>query len=168
MASINPPNFFPIGAPVTLLIASSGITSSTRKAINHVRTLKTANPHYYTSIFSRIGELTNAARKAIAGGDMLSLGTLLKVNHRLLVELGISLPILDAMVNTAHQAGALGAKLTGSGQGGNIIALVDENHIDSVTNALYNAGSTHVWQTEVTESEDQALTMTSTRMDYAS
>ena len=144
-----PPVFCSIGKPMTLLIASSGIPSSTRKAVNEVRSRKSSNPKHYEEIFKQIGNLTESAKTAITEGDILTLGALLKDNHKLLVDLGVSIPLLDTMVNASLQAGAFGAKLTGSGQGGNMIALVDENHIDSVNNALINVGSTHVWKTHI-------------------
>lgn len=143
----NPPNFCSIGAPVHVLIASSGIAASTRKAVNEVQARRSVNPHEYELIFNRIGDLANTAHKALAGGDLDTLGAVLNANHALLAEMGVSIPKLDTMVDTALQAGALGAKLTGSGQGGNMIALVDENHITPVKNALYKAGSAYVWQT---------------------
>ncbi len=147
----NPPNFCTIGAPILLLIASSGISTSTRKVVNEVRSRWSVKPHYYEDIFNRISDLTNTAREAIAEGDLNTLGELLNANHALLIDLGVSIPKVDIMVTTALQAGALGAKLTGSGQGGNIIALVDAKHIDTVENALYDAGSTQVWQTRIAE-----------------
>ena len=79
------PIFCPIGAPIILLIASSGVIASTRKSVDHVRSRMSENPDYYKERFSRIGDLSIAARKALAEGDYVSLGTLLKLNHTLLV-----------------------------------------------------------------------------------
>ncbi len=63
-------------------------------------------------------------------------------NHILLQELGVSTPELDLLVETARQAGALGAKLSGGGLGGNIIALVDEE-TDQITEALTKSGAVY-------------------------
>jgi mevalonate kinase len=145
------PVFCSIGVPLTLLIASSGITASTRKSVAFVRTKMVENPDYVNKIFTRIGDLSVAARKALIEGNYVSLGALLKENHALLVDLGVSIPKLDMMVNAAHQAGAFGAKLTGSGQGGNVIALVDAEHIEPVKESLYAAGSVDIWKACITD-----------------
>jgi mevalonate kinase len=146
-----PPDFCRIGVPIILLIASSGIAASTRDVIHAVRSRMSAKPSYYQDIFKRIGDLTDTARISIAEGDLHALGALLIENHQLLVDLGVSIPKLDSMVNAALAAGAFGAKLTGSGQGGNIIALVDEKNTEKVKNNLYHAGSAEVWQTIITD-----------------
>ncbi len=152
-----PPDFCEIGAPLHILIASSGIAASTRKAVNDIKDRWYANPHYYEVLFNRIGELTNTARQALKQGDLQALGVVITANHALLVELGVSIPKLDRMVDAALHAGALGAKLTGSGQGGNIIALVGEDNLKRVENALYTAGSTQVWQTRISAEMKSAV-----------
>lgn len=68
--------------------------------------------------------------------------------------MGVSLSELDALVGAAQRNGALGAKLTGAGQGGNIIALVTEETIDTIERALEGAGATRVWRAYVTPTPD--------------
>jgi mevalonate kinase len=60
----------------------------------------------------------------------------MNINHRLLSAIGVSTPKVDMIVNTAVKKGAYGAKLTGAGGGGSIIALVDENKLEKVKSSL--------------------------------
>lgn len=145
----SPPETFRIGMPFHLLIASSGIASSTREAVAEVRHRWAATPGYYEVIFNCIGAIARAARAAVEQGALHALGVLLNENHELLAKMGVSLPQLDHLVGAARAAGALGAKLTGSGQGGNVIVLVEEETLDRVREALNAAGAIHVWHTEV-------------------
>jgi mevalonate kinase len=100
-------------------------------------------------MFERIGEITRAARQAIEGGDAASLGTLMNANHELLQRLTVSSIELDLLVESAIDAGALGAKMSGGGRGGNIIALVTESHTRQVIAALHSAGAARVVKTRL-------------------
>ncbi len=143
------PETFSIHAPFRLLIAYSGIASSTRAAVAEVRTRWEAAPGYYNVVFDCIGAISNAARAALQQGAIQTLGALLNENHELLMKMGVSLPQLDNLTQAAVRAGALGAKMTGSGHGGNIIALVEDATTAAVKAALSSAGAPHVWETIV-------------------
>lgn len=140
---------FNIGRPFHLLIVNSGVASSTRAAVQNVRRQWTSAPQYYDTVFDCIGNIANAARTAVEQGELHTLGQLLNENHRLLQNIGVSLPALDTLVNAAQEAGALGAKLTGSGLGGNIITLVHPAQLLAIQAALYTAGATKIWHTKV-------------------
>ncbi len=143
------PQVFNIGAPFHILIANSGVASSTKEAVTEVRRRLSLAPDYYNTVFNCIGNMANAARAAVESGDVATLGTLLNENHQLLRTMGVSLPELDRLIEAARNNGARGAKLTGSGQGGNIIALVDAEQLEIVEDALWAAGAAHVWHTVV-------------------
>ncbi len=143
------PETFRIAAPFDVLIAHSGITSSTRGAVDEVRHRWHATPAYYEMIFTCIGAIAHAARAAVEQGALQALGTLLNENHELLAKMGVSICKLDGLVYAARSRGALGAKLTGAGQGGNVIALVNEPALPAVRQALNEAGAIHVWHTRV-------------------
>ncbi|MEA3310479.1 MAG: mevalonate kinase [Chloroflexota bacterium] len=143
------PEVFTIGAPFWLLIANSGIPSSTREAVRRVRQRQDAEPAVYAAYFARMGQLAYEARQTITGGDIRALGPLLDENHALLRQLGVSLPALERLVAAARAAGALGAKLTGGGMGGNVIALVRVERKAAVAEALRQAGAVQVWETLV-------------------
>jgi len=74
---------------------------------------------------SAIGDLVRRGEDALADGDVETLGRLMDVNHGLLSALGVSARTLDNMVWAARDGGAVGAKLTGAGGGGSIVALDD-------------------------------------------
>jgi mevalonate kinase len=77
------------------------------------------------------------------------LGALMDENHALLQQLTVSSPELDRLVDTARQAGALGAKLSGGGRGGNMIALVEPERAEVVSQALEAAGATQTIITQI-------------------
>jgi mevalonate kinase len=70
-------------------------------------------------------------------------------NHVLLQEMTVSSPELDKLVSAALNAGALGAKLSGGGRGGNMIALVEPDQAEAVASALMEAGAKHTIVTQV-------------------
>ena len=139
------PETFRIHTPFHLLIANSGIAASTSGSVAEVRHRWEAAQSYYDVIFDCIGAIALAARAAVEQGALGALGVLFNENHDLLVKMGVSLYQLDLLTSAAREAGALGAKLTGSGQGGNIIALVEPERLDAVRQALVGAGATATW-----------------------
>ena len=140
---------FSLGAPVNLLIADSGISSHTREVVADVRDAWEAEPVHYDFVFDQIGELTDQARRSMEEGDPYSLGLLMDENHELLVQIGVSCSELDELAEAARFAGALGAKLSGAGRGGNLIALVEEISLERVKEALLEAGACRVISTVV-------------------
>jgi mevalonate kinase len=145
----NAPEVFTIGAPFHVLIADSGISGSTREAVAGVRQRWEQARELYEARFDQMGAIADAARQAIARGEQARLGKLLDENHVRLREIGVSIPVLDRLVTAAREAGALGAKLTGAGMGGNVIALAPEAQIESIRRALLRAGARRVWHTIV-------------------
>ena len=107
------------------------------------------SPGRYDDLFDRIAALVLAAREAIERGETLPLGEGMNRNHGLLQEMGVSSPVLDGLVRAALDAGACGAKLSGGGRGGNVIALVDPACREGVREALAAAGAHHVIVTKV-------------------
>lgn len=140
---------FWVGKPFLLAIADTGILSSTREVVGDLRRRYHADPSHYELILARIGQVVEAARPAIEGGDLEQLGRLMDENHDLLQQAGVSCPELDRLVVAARQAGALGAKLSGAGWGGNMIALIPEEMRACVDMMLRLAGATDVLITEV-------------------
>ncbi len=138
-----------IGRPFTLLIADTGISASTKKAVSDVRRLYDVNPPSIEGLFNSIGALVNAGRKAIEVGDYQSLGSIMNENQIILRNLTVSSAELDKLVQVARDAGALGAKLSGGGRGGNMIAVVEPENAVLVKSDLLDAGASHVYQTVV-------------------
>ncbi len=130
---------FKPGAPFTIIIANTGIAAPTKESVSDVRKLWQADPVYLEGLFFEIGEISRKARSAIETGECQLLGPLMNQNHHLLQELTVSSPELDNLVKIAMDNGALGAKLSGSGRGGNIIALVDPQNQEKARTALFTA-----------------------------
>lgn len=133
-----------IGGPFELLVADTGVRSATRLPVGAVRERWEAQPAAYEARFDEIGALVAAAREALLRGDPAALGPLLTRNQELLSAIGVSSPDLDRLVGAALSAGALGAKLSGAGWGGVMIALVDDGSRDRVAEALRGAGAARV------------------------
>lgn len=138
-----------IAAPLTLLIGDTGVRSATRLPVGAVRQGWQADPARYEALFDQIGALVWHARAALAQGAVVQLGTLLDQNHALLQQIGVSSPELDRLVEAARAAGALGAKLSGAGWGGVMLALVAPQTRERVRAALVAAGATQVLETTI-------------------
>lgn len=106
-------------AELPILIADSGRKSATIDVVTDVRKRFPAN----RPILKAIGQLTTEAVPALKSGSLASTGALMNENQRLLRELTVSNPELDRIAELALQSGALGAKLTGAGRGGNMLIL---------------------------------------------
>jgi mevalonate kinase len=148
-----PAERLPVGAPFTLLIGDTGARSPTKHVVERVRQAQEHNPARYDALFDQIGDIANEARRAIEIGDVDGLGPLMDDNHELLIELRVSSSKLDELVEAARFGGAIGAKLSGAGQGGNMVALVEDDYVDEVTEALREAGAVRVICTRVTTTD---------------
>lgn len=144
-----PPETFVPGGSFEFLIGDTGIPAPTAQAVAEVRAGWEAARGEFEATFDSIADLVVAARAAIVAGNPVELGTLMDQNHDLLVVLGVTSPELDLLADAARSAGALGAKMSGGGKGGNMIAAVTPETVPSVTQALYAAGAVSVLHTEV-------------------
>lgn len=138
---------FRVACPVALLIGDTGVRSSTRAAVEDVRRHWTAQPARFEALFDRCGALAEAARRALECGDLPELGRLMDANHAVLQEITVSSAELDRLTAVARAAGALGAKLSGAGRGGNMIALVHPETAVLVEQSLKEAGARQVLHT---------------------
>ena len=138
-----------VGQPFTILIADTGIPAPTKESVGDVKKLWEADKMKWESIFDHIGEIARKARTSVERGTWEALGKLMNENHALLQELTVSSPELDRLVETAHHAGALGAKLSGGGRGGNMIALVEPEKAEAASLVLREAGAKNTIITRV-------------------
>jgi mevalonate kinase len=113
-----------VGQPLAIAVAIAGPPASTRAMVEAVARLRDAQPSHVAEIFSGIARLVEQAKEPIAAGAPDELGQLMDENQMLLAELGVSTSGIDEACARARSAGAFGAKLTGSGGGGAVIALV--------------------------------------------
>lgn len=138
-----------IKRPLRILIADSGRASLTREAVAKVSRLYQRHPDSTWGLLAAIGAIVEQARACLRAGDHRRLGELMTDNHRQLQGLQVSSPRLDGLVEAALAAGALGAKLSGGGLGGNMIALVDESKGPAVREALIRCGAVDLVETVV-------------------
>jgi mevalonate kinase len=144
-----PPQPFRVARPFHLLIGDTGQPSSTKITVADVRAGYEREPGRYARLFEAAGDIARQARSLIESGRPNDLGPLMQSNHSLLQALGVSSPELDKLVSAACQAGALGAKLSGGGRGGNMLALVTPETCSVVEAALLEAGAVRVIATTV-------------------
>jgi mevalonate kinase len=138
-----------LGGHFTVVIGDTGISSPTMVAVGDLRELWLADPHHYEVIFDAVSEIVKRARVCIENGMSQALGSLMDENQTLLEQMHVSSPELERLVQAAREAGALGAKLSGGGRGGNMIAMVHPEHAERVANALQEAGAVRTWVTMV-------------------
>ena len=133
-----------VEAPCQIVIADTGRAVKTREAVDRVRQRYTERQSDTEDIFQRISHVVRSARRALESGQQPQLGALMSENHEMLRQLGISSPALDTLVEASIAAGALGAKLSGGGMGGNMIALADGSTLPALRQALSLAGAVSV------------------------
>jgi len=140
---------FAVGEPLRLLVADTGQSSSTKAVVGDVRRQWLAETAHFEALFDGCGRIARQARQVIEAGDVARVGRLMDDNHQLLQDMTVSSAALDALVRAAREAGALGAKLSGAGRGGNMIALVTAERETAVFHALQQAGARSILTTVI-------------------
>ncbi|MEM5871549.1 MAG: mevalonate kinase [Candidatus Aenigmatarchaeota archaeon] len=118
-----------INGKILLVMGYSGKMGSTKELVEKVRMNKEREPKKYDEIFSKAENLVKEARKKLISFDLRELGKLMDENHSLLRKIEVSCYELDKLCEIAKENGALGAKLTGSGGGGFMIALAENKNV---------------------------------------
>ncbi len=130
-----------IGAPMHFVIGITGISSPTAKMVAEVKRFKEEEPEQFQNLCDQVGEIIKRGEKALASGDLKTIGELMNENQQLLKAIGVSIEKNDAIIKAALAAGALGAKVTGGGGGGCCIALAkDEKNAKEILNAIKKNG----------------------------
>lgn len=133
---------------LTLVIADTGLSAPTKMVVAAVRANWQKDPATYERYFDQIAALVKHAREALQHNDNHILGKLMAENHSILRRMGVSCLELDHLCITAQRAGAWGAKLSGGGRGGNMIALArDHHHARYLRRQLLLSGAKRVWIT---------------------
>ena len=128
-----------------LVVGDSGKTGHTLEAVSDVAKLYREQPEARTWI-EELGEWTRRAKDYLTSGQTLALGQAMNQAHLLLQKLGVSDEILDELVDVARLHGALGAKLTGGGRGGCMIALAAHwKEAEKIAQALEASGACQTW-----------------------
>lgn len=128
--------------PVEIVMGNTGIIADTKEVVAGVKQRKEGDPERYARLFAEADKLVRDVRKDLEAFDLEKVGAYMDEDHRLLQEIGVSSKELDELVNVARKAGALGAKLTGGGRGGYMVALTPGRELqDRVANEIERKGS---------------------------
>lgn len=137
---------FPLNLEGCLIVADTGVKGKTRDTVRDVASLLKTNPRQAQAAIHQLGTLTRQAREAISANQPRLLGLLMNEAHTLLQKLSVSDPMLDQLVQVARHNGAMGAKLTGGGRGGCMIALApDARSAASIAKQLEDTGAAATW-----------------------
>ncbi|MCX8191463.1 MAG: mevalonate kinase, partial [Nitrososphaerales archaeon] len=129
-----------LNSNIDFVIGYSGLRRRTSRLIQKVAEMKAAKPHLFNSLVQSSSRLSLLAANFMKQNDLLTLGSILNFHHIVLSWLGISIDEIDKMVEASLAAGALGAKVTGGGGGGCMIALPPINHSQQILDSLKNLG----------------------------
>jgi mevalonate kinase len=128
------------------VIADSGVGGSTKEAVELLRRTFEHRAGTREAFVRRVSSLTYAALRDLEHGRLSDFGARMTENHGLLHDVGISTDRIDALVAAALEAGSLGAKITGGGLGGCMIALAgDPRRAEAVVRRLHEAGAVRTW-----------------------
>jgi mevalonate kinase len=123
-----------------LVIGDTGVERSTRTQVEKVRNMMNSYPRVGDPMRKAAREVVLRAIDAFKENDLQTVGELMNINQALLSGLGVSDESLEYLINAARKAGALGAKLTGAGGGGCMIALAENERLEQVSEAIMRAG----------------------------
>lgn len=129
-----------VKADIPLVIGDTGVERSTRAQVEKVRSIKEKYPQIVEPVMLAAREIVLRAIDALKENDLETLGEMMNINHALLYGVGVSDESLEWLVNAARKAGALGAKLTGAGGGGCMIALAKNENLERVFEAIQRVG----------------------------
>ena len=138
-----------IWEPVEIVICNTGIVANTKAMVAGVAERKKQNPEKYDIIFSQATKLAYDGKKALEEFDLQKVGKLMDENHRLLQEIEVSCKELDYLVDLARRQGAFGAKMTGGGGGGCMLALTPGKDLQEKVAAAMEAEGFQVLRTKM-------------------
>lgn len=133
-----------------IVLADSGLKGMTRVTVEDLRKKRDENPTFVNSLLQELGDIALSAEDDLLNGSSENVGIKMIRAHRILDKLGISTPLLNDLVDAAYSNGALGAKLTGGGGGGCVIAIADsEDCAYKVSDAFKSSGAKKTWIVDI-------------------
>lgn len=127
--------------PFEIVLANSGITANTALLDEFTERQKKDDPKLFAARLKRITDQARDMQKALVAGDLPKVGKIMSENHEILIEMDMSHPTLDYLCKLALEKGALGAKVTGGGRGGYMVALTPGKELqDKVSSAFEKEG----------------------------
>lgn len=136
-----------------IVIGDTGVFASTKELVTNVRKLRESYPHLIEPLMVVIGRISKTAEPFFKTGDYSSIGKLMNVNQGLLDALGVNTYELSKLIYSSRGTGAFGAKSTGGGGGGCMVALTAPNKCTQVAEAIENAGGKAI----ITKPTEQGL-----------
>ena len=136
-----------IAEPIRIVYASTGITASTTKVVGDVRAKKEADPAWFDNLMAQYLDLVARGERALEQGDLIALGQCMDENHTLCQKLTVSCKESDDLVEAARKAGAIGAKMSGTGRGGLMLALTPTEEIQDAVYEELKKTAPQVWKT---------------------
>jgi mevalonate kinase len=144
-----------IASPLSLLVADSGKVAATRTQVEKVAHKLSSEPIKAAAWIAEIGALVERSQQCLLKADYETLGVLLNRNQELLIKLGVSDPLLNDLCSKARQAGAWGAKLSGAGGGGVVVALHESSRREQIKQALLEAGAVAVHEITIPATREE-------------
>ncbi|MGB9940919.1 mevalonate kinase [Methanosarcina sp.] len=123
-----------------IIIGDTGVFSSTKELVADVRKLRESYPELIEPLMASIGTISKIGESLVLAGDYPSIGRLMNVNQGILDALGVNILELSRLIYSARKAGAFGAKITGAGGGGCMVALTAPDKCIQVAEAIAKAG----------------------------
>jgi mevalonate kinase len=142
------PEILKPGNLFSFLIADTGLSKLTQDVVGDIAQKRAENGEI-RKIMSSIGGISKEGRQAFLKGNLSKIGALIDENQSLLMILGVSSPQLETLIAAARTAGAMGAKLTGGGRGGCILALIDATKREEIARSLLDAGAKQTFHFEI-------------------
>ena len=136
-----------------IVIGDTGVFSSTKELVANVKKLRESYPELIEPLMASIGRISKIGESLVLAGDYPSIGRLMNVNQGLLDALGVNILELSRLIYSARGAGAFGAKITGAGGGGCMIALTASEKCTQVAEAIASAGG----KVTITKLSEQGL-----------
>lgn len=141
------------GLECGIVIGDTGVFSSTKELVTNVRMLRESYPELIEPLMASIGRISKIGESLVLAGDYSSIGRLMNVNQGLLDALGVNVLELSKLIYSARRAGAFGAKITGAGGGGCMVALTAPDKCWQVGEAIAKAGG----KVTTTKSSEEGL-----------
>ncbi len=136
-----------------IVIGDTGVFSSTKELVANVRKLRESYPELIETLMVSIGRISRIGESLVLTGDYSSIGRLMNVNQGLLDALGVNILELSRLIYSSRKAGAFGAKITGAGGGGCMVALTSSDKCIQVAEAITGEGG----KATITKPTEQGL-----------
>ena len=128
-----------LSEPVEIVLGNSGVTANTASLKGFLEEQESANPTLFNQRLDAIKGQVEELGNALSGGDLRETGRIMNENHKILIEMGLSHEKLISLCDQANSLGAYGAKVTGGGRGGYMVALTPGRELQEKVASAFEA-----------------------------